>query len=93
MSLALNNNSSQSQECDKKLLLDLWLMKRGIKKKDVAEEMGLTPQNFSRILNGNYTDESVYSSLTELEFQGERIPEEYIPQPRKKLKPGPKRRV
>lgn len=88
MSLALNNNSSQSR----KRALDAWFVSNGVKKKEVAVSLGLTPQNFSRILSGNYGDANIYSKLISLEVNGQNIPFDLLPPPRAKKKTGPKRK-
>ncbi|WP_156952746.1 helix-turn-helix domain-containing protein [Maridesulfovibrio frigidus] len=91
MSLALNDNLSQSR----KRALDAWFVANGIKKKDVAKELDITPQQLSQFLNSQYTKLSVYEKLCSVELgeEGFKIPKHLVPLPTKAQKTGPKARV
>ncbi|WP_319779990.1 hypothetical protein [Maridesulfovibrio sp.] len=89
MSLALKVNSSQN---NKRLELDVWFMTHGIKKKEVADRLDVSPQRFSQILKGDYTSSDVYESLLAMSFgeDGVSIPVELVPRPYVGKKSGPK---
>ncbi|WP_320008436.1 helix-turn-helix transcriptional regulator [Maridesulfovibrio sp.] len=86
MPITFTIDSDQS----KRLAFDLWCRENGVKKKDLAELMDVSPQRFSQILNGEYVSSAVYDELKELEIEGLKIPSELIPVPSSPKKPGPK---
>lgn len=86
MSLTFTIDSEQS----KRFALDFWFRSNGIKKKDFAEKMKVSPQRFSQILNGEYVSGAVFDELKALEIEGFKIPRELIPVPASPKKLGRK---
>ncbi|WP_415713060.1 hypothetical protein [Maridesulfovibrio sp.] len=77
-------------EQSKRLAFDLWCREKGIKKKDLADQLDVSPQRFSQILNGDYVSGAVFDQLQEIQIDGHRIPRELIPVPSSPKKLGRK---